>query len=558
MAQMTGKQAFLEILKQEGVGFIFGNPGTTELPLMDALVREPAIRYVLALHESVAVAMADGFATASGDLAVANVHIAPGLGNALGMLYNAQKSGAPLLLTAGQHDQSFTATEPVVWADLPPMAAPFVKWSAEVRRAEDLPRLLRRATKTALSHPRGPVFLSLPVDVLNAERDFDLLCPTRIASGTVADRSAIDQAARLLANAERPLIVAGDAVALSDSLVELVELAELVGCPVINECMASTCAFPFTHPQYAGSMSRLAPQIRTLLSRHDLLFSVGADLFTLSLPDEIDPLPQGLTVVHLDQDPWELGKNYPAAVALQGDPKATLPELTEAFRRHTTPDGHAEAARRRAAAGAAHERVLKELNDRAAKDSAHTPISPLTLVQAIAANVPRDATVVEEVLSSVEGIRWFFPCADSKALFGMRGGGIGWGLPAAMGIKLALPGRPVVALLGDGSAMYTIQALWTAARESIAVVFVIFNNACYRILKQRVLSLKGFSACDDTFVGMDLDRPPIDHVALARSLGVPGEHVIKANDVGAALQRGFASGGPYLIDAEISSTTTRG
>ena len=162
MAQMTGKQAFLEILKQEGVGFIFGNPGTTELPLMDALVREPAIRYVLALHESVAVAMADGFATASGDLAVANVHIAPGLGNALGMLYNAQKSGAPLLLTAGQHDQSFTATEPVVWADLPPMAAPFVKWSAEVRRAEDLPRLLRRATKTALSHPRGPVFLSPP------------------------------------------------------------------------------------------------------------------------------------------------------------------------------------------------------------------------------------------------------------------------------------------------------------------------------------------------------------------------------------------------------------
>jgi len=183
MAQTTGKQAFLEILKQEGVGIIFGNPGTTELPLMDALVQEPSIRYMLALHESVAIAMADGFATASGDLAVANVHIAPGLGNALGMLYNAQKSGAPLLLTAGQHDQSFTATEPVVWADLPPLAKPFVKWSGEVRRAEDLPRLLRRATKTALSHPRGPVFLSLPVDVLNAERDFDLLSPTRIASG---------------------------------------------------------------------------------------------------------------------------------------------------------------------------------------------------------------------------------------------------------------------------------------------------------------------------------------------------------------------------------------
>jgi len=552
MAQTTGKKAFLDILRQEGVGFIFGNPGTTELPLMDALVREPSIRYVLALHESVAVAMADGFATAGGTLAVANVHIAPGLGNALGMLYNAQKSGAPLLLTAGQHDQSFTATEPVVWADLPPMASPFVKWSGEVRRPEDLPRLVRRATKTALSHPRGPVFLSLPVDVLNAERDFDLLSPTRVASGMVADRSAIDQAARLLAKAERPLIVAGDAVALSDSLAELVELAELVGCPVINECMASTCTFPFTHPQYAGSMSRLAPRIRALLSRHDLLFSVGADLFTLSLPDEVDPWPRGLTVVHLDQDPWELGKNYPAAVALQGDPKATLPELTEAFRRHTTRQGHADAAQRRAASGVEHQRVLKGLTDRATKDSALTPISPLTLVQAIAANVPPDATIVEEVLSSVEGIRWFFGCADSRSLFAMRGGGIGWGLPAAMGVKLALPDRPVVALVGDGSAMYTNQAFWTAARESIPVVFVIFNNGCYRILKQRVLSLKGFSACDDTFVGMDLDRPSIDHVALARSFGVPGEQVIKAADIGAALRRGFESGGPYLVDAVIS------
>ena len=263
------------------------------------------------------------------------------------------------------------------------------------------------------------------------------------------------------------------------------ELAELVGGAVINECMASTCAFPFTHPQYAGSMSRLAPQIRAMLDRHDLLFSVGADLFTLSLPDQIDPFPPGLVVVHLDQDPWELGKNYPATVALQGDPKVTLPELTEAFRRHTSRQGHPDAARRREAAGAEHRRVLEELNKRATKDSALTPISALSLVQAVARGVPKDVTIVEEVLSSVEGIRQFFPCADSKALFGMRGGGIGWGLPAAMGIKLALPARPVVALLGDGSAMYTIQALWTAARDSIAVVFVIFNNACYRILKQR-------------------------------------------------------------------------
>src|SRR5262247_2284345 len=220
MSYIAGKQAFLEILKQEGVSLMFGNPGTTELPLMDGLAREPAIRYVLALQEAVAIAMADGYAQASGGLAAVNVHISPGLGNAMGMLYDAQKSGAPMLLTAGQHDQSFTATEPILWSELPPIAQPFVKWSTEARRLEDLPRIVRRATKTALAHPTGPVFLSLPVDVLNAERDIELGGSTRVAPRIVGDRKAIDEAARKLAKAEKPLLVAGDAVAHSDAIPE--------------------------------------------------------------------------------------------------------------------------------------------------------------------------------------------------------------------------------------------------------------------------------------------------------------------------------------------------
>src|SRR3990172_6502217 len=277
MAYISGKQAFLEILKSEGFSFMFGNPGPTELPLMDGLAREPAIHYVLALQEAVAIAAADGYAQARGGLAAVNVHVTPGLGNAMGMLYDAQKSGAPLVLTAGQHDQSFTVTEPILWADLPPIARPFVKWSTEARRLEDLPRIVRRAAKTALARPSGPVFLALA---------------------------------------------------------ELVELAELCGAPVLSEGVSSTCNVPFTHPLYAGAMPRLGPLIREILMRHDLLFSVGGDLFTLSLPDDVDPMPPGVDVVHLDVDPWELGKNYPARVAIQGDPKATLPELAEALRRH--------------------------------------------------------------------------------------------------------------------------------------------------------------------------------------------------------------------------------
>jgi benzoylformate decarboxylase len=551
MPFLSGKQAFLQILKQEGVSVMFGNPGTTELPLMDGLAREPGIRYVLALQEAVAISMADGYAQASGGLAAVNVHVSPGLGNAMGMLYDAYKAGAPLLLTAGQHDQCFTVTEPILWSDLPPVARPYTKWSTEAHRLEDLPRIVRRAVKTALAHPTGPVFLSLPVDVLNAERDIELGASTRVAPRIVGDRKAIDEAARRLAKAEKPLLVAGDAVAHSDAIPELIELAELLGAPVVTEGVASTCSFPFSHPLYSGSFPRLAPPIRAFLMRYDLLCSIGGDLFTLSLPSDVEPMPHGLDVIHIDVDPWEIGKNYAAAVGIQGDPKATLPELSEAVRRHTSKTGHPSAAKRREKVALDFATERKEMELKAQMAATQSPMGALALVHAVAQATPPGATIVDETISSSMGLRHFFKCEDNKSFFGLRGGGIGWGLPAALGIKLALPKRPVIALIGDGSAMYTCQALWTAAHDSIPVVYVIFNNASYRILKQRTLALKGFSAEDDVYVGMDIQRPHVNYVELARSLGVPGERVEKPADVGAAVGRALASGGPYLIDVQI-------
>ncbi len=553
MPFISGKQAFLEILSQEGVSIMFGNPGTTELPLMDGLAREPRIRYVLALQEAVAIAMADAYAQASGGIAAVNVHTSPGLGNAMGMLYDAMKSGAPMLLTAGQHDQCFTVTEPILWSDLPPVAHPFVKWSTEARRLEDLPRIVRRACKTATAHPTGPVFLSLPVDVLNAERDVDLLAPTRVDSRLRGSRAAVKTAAERLAQAKRPIIVAGDAVAHGDAINELIEVAELVGAPVVTEGVASTCNFPFTHPLHAGSLPRLAPPIRALMLQHDLVFSVGADLFTLSLPSDVEPMPSGLEIVHLDVNPWELGKNYPASVAIQCDPKETLPDIAEALRSRLGAKGHPDAAKRLAAVRDAQAAERDELARRAQKESLQVPISPLSLVHAVAQRIPDDGVIVDETISSGGGLRHFLRCGDPKSYFGLRGGGIGWGLPGAIGVKLALPQRPIIALVGDGSAMYTNQALWTAAREGLAVVYVIFNNRSYRILKQRTLGLKGFSAEDDHYVGMDL-LPPIDFVGLAKSLGVPGERVEKTADVAGALDRGLASSGPYLIDVPIDGS----
>jgi len=299
---------------------------------------------------------------------------------------------------------------------------------------------------------------------------------------------------------------------------------------------------------------RLGQPIRNVLMKHDLIFSVGGDLFTLSLPSDVEPMPEGLSLIHLDLDPWEIGKNYPAKVAIQGDPKATLPDLAEALRRRLGPDAIKAAQSRTNELGKAREARIADLRNLAQAEAGRTPITPLSLVAAVADAVPDDAVVVDESISSGGGLRDLLKSRDPKGFYGLRGGGIGWGLPAALGIKLAQPGRPVVALVGDGSAMYTIQSLWTAAHDSIPVVYVIFNNASYRILKQRTLALKGFSAEDDKYVAMDLVNPRLDYVGLGKSMGVAGELVEKSPDIGPAIHRGLASGGPYLVDVRIDGS----
>jgi benzoylformate decarboxylase len=548
---MSGKRAFLDLLKQEGVEIVFGNPGTTELPLMDAFATETDIRYLLGLQEAALMAMADGYAQASGKLAVVNLHVTPGLGNAMGMLYDAQKAGAPILVTAGQHEQSFSVTEPILWADLPPLARPLVKWSSEVHRLEDLPRLIHRAAKTALAPPTGPVFLSLPGDIFRADADIDLLAPTRIAPRLRGDRAAVEAAADLLARAERPVIMAGDAVAQSRAHAELVEVAELLGAPVYTEFVPNTASFPTSHALFRGSMVRLAPEVRKVLDKHDVLFSVGADLFTLSLPSDVDPMPPAIRLVHLDTDAWEIGKNYPPAVAILGDPRATLSELAAVLRERMS-SGQRGAARERLAhamSAIAAERAALAAKARALAGA--RPVQPLALLQAIGETLPKDAVVIEETLSSAPNIRQLIRSDDPQSYFGLRGGGIGWGLPAAIGVKLALPNRPVVALIGDGSAMYTIQALWSAARYRIDVVWVILNNTSYRILKQRLHNMRGLAEQADSYVGMELTDPTIDFVGLARSLGVKAERAKSVHEATDLLGQALRHGGATLIDVDM-------
>lgn len=544
----TGAALFLDLLRANGVDIVFGNPGTTELPLVDAFAAETGIRYILGLNEVVVLGMADGYAQATGRLAVANLHAAPGLGNAMGMLYNAAKAGAPILVTAGQQDTTIALTEPLLWADLATLARPLVKWSTEVVRVDDLPRTVHRAAKVALTAPTGPVFVSIPGDVLTADATaVDAMAPTRI--GPVrGDVAAVAAAAGLIAAATSPLIFAGDAVPRSDAHAELAAFAEAIGAPVYLEGMANTAAYPSDHRLFAGSVARMTPAVRALTDGHDLVISIGADLLTQSQAAGVEALGPGKPLIHLDDDPWEIGKNFPAT-AILGDPRATLPDLTAAVLARMAPatDRAAAVAARLAAKRAA-------LVARAAAEADALPLRPLAVLAAIAACLPPDAIVVEETLSTgMNTVRHLLPAVRPDSWFGMRGGGIGVALPQAIGIKLAHPDRPVIALSGDGSAMYSIQALWTAAHYGLGIVAVIVNNRSYRILKQRTRALAGPSAATGTYVGMDLTDPAIDFVGLSAAQGVPAERVATLPDLRAALARGFAGPGPRLIEVEIDT-----
>jgi benzoylformate decarboxylase len=551
MPFIPGGQAFLEVLKQEGVRYIFGNPGSTELPLMDALAGQKEIRYYLALHEGVAVSMADGYARASGKLGVVNVHISPGIGNSMGMLYNAYKAGSPLLVTAGQQDQRFALTEPILWSDLPDVARPYVKWSYEIRRLEDLTRAIHRAAKVATSPPMGPVFVSLHMDVLLAKEDVDLASPTGVDPRFRPSHATIEAAAEMLSKAKYPIIIAGDAVASGDAHSELAQVAELIGSPVYQETYPGACNFPSSHPLSLGPLPRDQSITRAALQGADVLFSVGADLLTMSLPSEVDPMPPGLKIIHLDPNPWEIGKNYPAQIAMLGDSKETLPELKSALDERLNADQRKEARLRQASIREAREKSLLQLRGKASEERNRVPVTPLGLMEVISESLPRNATLVDESISSGRALRDLLKTEDPKSYFGHRGGGIGWGIPAALGVRLALRERPVVALVGDGSAMYSFQGLWTAAHYSLGVVFVICNNSSYRILKERTYALQGFSAKADSYVAMDLEQPPIDFVGLAQSLGIPGKRAERAQEVKQALTHALAQDGPFLIEVAI-------
>ena len=387
---ISGRSAFLALLRDEGVDRLFGNPGTTELPIMHALRDEPDMGYVLGLQEGIVVAMADGYARASGRLAACNVHVAPGLGNAMGSLYNAKFWGSPVLVTAGQQEIGHSLTEPLLYDPLVPIAEPLVKWAVEVHRLEDLPRIVRRAAKVALTPPTGPVFISLPGDILNRAAAIELGAPTRVdAAGRPGDEALARLAERLLC-AENPVIVSGHEVATSGAFAEAARFAEVLGAPVYQQTVPYGAHFPSEHPAFLGALTRVQTQVREALFPYDLAVFLGSDVLRMSVWSEAEPLPDGLPVVQIGLRDWEMGKNYPAETAIRADVKETLRALLPLLE-----SGRDEAGRRaaegRVAALADRNWTAKRARLRAAADEAEAkdPIAPAAAVRHLVDALPR-------------------------------------------------------------------------------------------------------------------------------------------------------------------------
>ncbi len=547
--KMTGRQAFIKLLLDEGVTHLFGNPGTTELAIMEAVPQFPELTYVLGLQESIVVGMADGFARASNQLVACNLHCAPGLGHAMGAIYNAKFSGSPLLITAGQYEVGYGLQEPLLYEPLVPIAAPLVKWAFEVTRIEDLPRVIRRAAKIARTPPMGPVFISLPGSVLDEEAEIEFGFPTIVDAGVRPSDSALKDLAQKLLAAKKPVMVAGREIANADLFNEACELAELLGAAVYQESVPYNARYPSSHPTCMGDLTRNQKKVRQTLEQYDFLLCLGADLLRMSPMSTVDPLPPEMPVMHITERDWELGKNYSTATAVRADVKETLLALLPVLRDLRTAE-QAKHAQARLADLATRNWTANRAKTRAEVQSSasSSPIDQRYLVSQLVDVLPKDVIVVDETLTAAPAIAAMLPMDDPQAYYGLASGGLGFGMAGAVGVALAQPERPVVAVIGDGSAMYSIQSLWTAAHLKLNITYVIINNRSYRIIKERLLAMRG----TDDFVAMDMNDPAIDFAGVAKSMGMSSQVVTDPTLIAGVLRAAMASPGPQLVEVIVS------
>ena len=554
MSERTGRFAIVEQFLADGMRFMFGNPGTVEQGFLDALGSFPDFHYILTLQETIAVAIADGYARATQRPAVVQLHSGVGLGNGIGMMYQAMRGHAPLVVINGDAGVRYGAMDAQMAADLVNMARPVTKWAGYASDPSSVLRLLRRAIKIAATPPQGPVYLCLPMDVLDAPNS-EPVQPTSIPSTRVApDPIEVEHAAALLAHATSPILIIGDGVTWSNAQAEVVRVAELLGAEVWG-ADSSEVNMAASHPQNRGLLGHMfGHHSSPITQRADAVLIVGSYVFPEVFPSLEGVFSPGTRVVHVDLNAYEIAKNFSVDLGLVADPKLTLAQLAVALER-CMPAECKDGAHRRAVALAA--LAAQERTDQRRKDEAGfglAPISPARFMHDLAERLPKDTVIFDEALTASPELVRCMPPDVPGSYFQTRGGSLGVGVPGAIGLKLAHPDKTVVGFSGDGGSMYTIQALWTAAHYDIGAKFVICNNHSYKLLKLNVQQYwRDTNQPEGEFpASFDLATPDIRFDTLAQGMGVAAVRVERAQDIGSAIERMLAHDGPFLIDLVVN------
>ena len=551
MTRMTGKRALVEMLRAEGVKYVFGNPGTTELPLMDALQDAPDVQYVTTLFEGVAAGMADGYARATQKPSFANLHISVGVANAIAVVYNAWRGGTPMVITAGQADSSFHLHSPTLHSNMVNVMREYTKWAGEVTHPWDVPSIIRRAFKLASTPPTGPVFVSLAWDAMNGEADVDIEPSLNDYFRLRPDTRAVEQAANVLAQASDPLILVGDRVSQSPGAPFLVaRLAEQIGAPVYAPTTLSEVHIPTSHPHYLGSFetSWFDHRMKKRLDESDAVVAIGIDALIQFIPTPERPFSGPPKLVHVDSSSWAIQRSYPVAAGVLSDIKAGLEEITTALDGAMSASAK-EAARDRGKAVAAQKQAIAQaFQARVAEKWSNTPISPERFAIEVARALPPGFIYCDDSITNRGVLMNAIDFDEPGSLFAQRGGSLGSTMGAALGIKLAHPDRPVVAVIGDGTAMYTIQALWTAAAYDIPVTYVFCNNSSYKVLREGMTRYLTGSERQSDYLGMDFYKLPLDFVKMAAAFNIEGTRVENPDDLGPALLNAVSSDKPTVVD----------
>ena len=548
---MSGKQAVMEMLKAEGIEYIFGNPGTSEGPLIDMLGEYPEFKYIMALQESVAMGMGESYARSTNRTSFVSLHVDSGLANGIALMLDALNTGTPMVVTSANYDARKINENKT---DLAELVRPVTKWSVELDLPDQIPSVMRRAFNEANSHPKGPVYVGFTANALEGIAEMNIIPSAPVHDAVRPDPEGIRAAADMLQGARSPLLIVGDRVSDDDGIGHAVELAEIVGMPVYQSRGAEV-SFPTNHPQYLGVHSLRVASDRESLKGYDVILTVGMDTFDELFYWGDIILGENNRLIHIDPIPGRVGKTEPTDLGIISNCKAALEMLNDVLK-DTVNKEIANKLRKESIQLAAEERQTYE--DSVSGKWKTTPMSPARMMYELSKSVPSNSIIVDDSVSNRTAVRHYFEGKARDDIRGVRGQSIGGGIGATMGTQCAFPDRPVFGIIGDGSAMMTIQGLWTAANDDIPCVFVICNNGMYRVLKvnfniYQTELLQETEPAGENLLYSNFETP-FDIAEIAKGMGLHSERVTDPEEIAPAVDRAISTGKPAVLDIVIDGS----